>query len=69
MSGKTARIQRRYPQNDEQRARWNDYQRVYRATHPERVRAWRDRYIVRKAQRLMAERGGDLGGGDDRGGD
>lgn len=40
---------------DEQRQRNREYLRAYRAAHPERVKAWRDAYIVRRAARLRAE--------------
>lgn len=55
---------------DESKQRFYAYLRDYRAKNPDKVRKWREAYILRKAQRLLAERGaGDLGGGADRGGD
>ena len=39
----------------EQRERNASYLRAYRARNPERVRAWRNNYILRKAARLLAE--------------
>lgn len=39
---------------DEQRQRNREYLRAYRAAHPERVKAWRDAYIMRRAARLRA---------------
>jgi hypothetical protein len=51
---------------DEQRERWNAYSRKYRAEHPEKVRRWRQDYILRKASALAAAQ---AAGGDDRGGD
>lgn len=50
----------------EQRALQAAYLRRYRAEHPDKVRAWRDGYILRKAARLQAEaaeaeRGGEHG--------
>lgn len=57
---------RRYPQTEEQRARFNAYQRDYRRRNPDKARAWRESYIIRKAARLAAARaalGGDLDGG------
>lgn len=55
---------------DEQKQRFYAYLRDYRAKNPDKVRKWREDYILRKAQRLLAERGdGDLGGGADRGRD
>ena len=41
--------------NDEQRERYNAYQREYRARNPERVRAWREAYYIRKAAKLTAQ--------------
>lgn len=49
----------------EQRQRSNEYIKRYRHAHPERVRAWRDAYILRRAEKLQAE----ARGGADRGGD
>lgn len=52
----------------EQRARWNEYQRAYRAKHPEKLRQWRENAKRRKMQRdqitstnttATAERGQD----------
>lgn len=40
---------------DEQRQRNREYLRAYRAAHPERVRAWRDNYTLKRAERLRAE--------------
>ena len=40
--------------SDEQKQRNREYLRAYRAAHPERVRAWRDAYIMRRAARLRA---------------
>lgn len=45
----------RRPASKEARERANAYLRRYRAEHPERVRAWRNAYILRKAARLTAE--------------
>ena len=39
----------------EQREKWNAYMRAYRRKNPERVKGWRNAYIVRKADRLRAE--------------
>lgn len=52
----------RRPVSDEARERANAYLRRYRAEHPERVRKWRDDYILRRAARIQAER---ESGGDD----
>lgn len=41
--------------SDEQRQRNREYLRAYRAAHPDKVKAWRDAYIVRRAARLRAE--------------
>lgn len=43
----------RPPKDQEARDRANAYQREYRRTHPEKARAWRDTYILRKAARIM----------------
>lgn len=48
----------RPPKDQEARDRANAYQRQYRQEHPDRARAWRDAYILRKAARIM-ERGGE----------
>lgn len=45
-----------YPATEEQRQRHNEYLRTYRAAHPEKVRAWRERYILRAAARLAEQR-------------
>ena len=39
----------------EQRQRWNEYSRQYRAENPEKVRRWTQNYILRKAEKLRAE--------------
>jgi len=55
----------RRPATDEARERANSYQRQYRRANPDRVREWRERYIVRKAAQIAAERCQDgLKGGD-----
>ena len=64
MGSKTMRRQRNYPQTDERRQRANAYLRQYRAEHPEKVRQWRDAYILRRAARLMAEQRAGADGGD-----
>lgn len=51
----------------EQRQHQAQYLRLYRAAHPDKVRAWRDNYILRRAAKLQAEaaeaeRGGEHGG-------
>jgi hypothetical protein len=40
---------------DEQRQRNREYLRAYRAAHPERVKACRDNYTLKRADRLRAE--------------
>lgn len=50
---------------DEQRARHAEYLRHYRIEHPEAVRRWRERYIVRAADRLRAESAGGVDCGGD----
>lgn len=52
--GKTGRTGSRYPRTVEQRQRLNAYLRQYRAEHPERVKRWRDNYIKRRAEKLLA---------------
>lgn len=47
----------RPPVDQDARDRYNAYQREYRRTHPDKARAWRDTYILRKAARIMAEGG------------
>lgn len=64
MGNRTVRTTRRYPQTDEQRQRYNAYQRAYRQRNPDKVRRWQQDYILRAAARLAAERGAALGGGD-----
>ena len=43
----------RPPKDQAARDRANAYQRDYRRAHPDRARAWRDAYIMRKAARIM----------------
>ena len=50
---------KRRQMTDEQRVRWNEYTRRYRAEHPEKVRAWRQNTILRTAERLRSAREGD----------
>lgn len=52
----------RYPRTDEQRQRHNEYQRQYRQANPDRVKRWRERYLLRAAERLMANGGQGEGG-------
>lgn len=52
----------RRPASKEARERANAYLRRYRAEHPERVRAWRNAYILRKAARILAEQADHKGG-------
>ena len=40
---------------EEQREKWNAYMRSYRRKNKERVRGWRNAYILRAADRLRAE--------------
>lgn len=62
--GKTGRTGSRYPRTVEQRQRLNAYLRQYRAEHPEKVKAWRDAYIKRRAEKLLAaEQAGGLDAG------
>ena len=49
MNARTSR-----PMTAEQRERHNAYMRQYRAEHPEKTREWRDRYIMRRAEKLQA---------------
>lgn len=49
---------------DEQRARNAAYLREYRLHNPDKVRKWRDNYVLRRAARLQAE---GLGGADGAG--
>lgn len=41
---------------DDQRKRWNDYQRAYRAANPDKAKKWHEDYIMRQAVKLAAER-------------
>ena len=43
----------RPPKDQAVRDRANAYQRQYRRDHPDRTRAWREAYILRKAARIM----------------
>lgn len=52
----------------DQLARRAEYLRRYRAEHPDKVRAWRDAYILRRAARLQAE-AAEAEGGREHGGD
>ena len=40
---------------EERRERLNAYKRRYWKEHPEKVKQWRNDYIVRKATRILAE--------------
>ena len=51
----------RRPATDEAREKANAYRRRYRQENPERVKRWRNDYIMRKAARLMAEQAADRG--------
>lgn len=53
------------PRTGEARERYNEYQRRYRAAHPEMVRESRRRYILRLAERYKAA----AGAAEQRGGD
>ena len=44
--------QRRKNMTQEQREAYNAYQRRYRAAHKDKVREWREDYIIRKAEKL-----------------
>lgn len=44
-----------------------EYNRRYRAAHPEAVKRWRDAYTMRRAARLKAEAEADRGGADNAG--
>lgn len=49
---------RQRARTDEQRAKYNEYQKLYRQRNPERVKRWQRDYIMRKAARLAAEAAG-----------
>lgn len=55
----------RKPATDAAREKANAYRRRYRKENPERVKRWREGYIMRKAARLMAEQA--AAAGDDPG--
>ena len=42
----------RKPATDQARERANAYQRQYRRNNPDRVKAWRDNYALRRADKL-----------------
>ena len=44
----------RRPASEAARLHANEYRRQYAKANPERVKAWRDNYIIRKAARLQA---------------
>lgn len=46
---------RRRARTGEARAKYNEYQKLYRQRNPERVKRWQHDYIMRKAARLAAE--------------
>lgn len=47
---------------DARRTAWNEYQKRYRAKHPDAVRRWRRTYILRAAARMAAESTEQAGG-------
>lgn len=49
---------------DEQRQRNAAYLREYRKRNPDKVRAWRDRYVLKRAAKLQAEAEAERGGAD-----
>ena len=53
-----------YPSTKEQRQHIREYQRAYRAAHPDKAKEWRERYILRKADRLRAEQAQQAEGGE-----
>lgn len=48
---------------EERRERLNAYKRRYWKEHPEKVKQWRNDYIVRKATRILAEQAKGAQGG------
>ena len=52
----------RRPASEAARLHANEYRRQYAKANPERVKAWRDNYIIRKAARLQAAQGVPEGG-------
>ena len=44
---------------EDQRKRNAEYLRLYRKAHPDKCRAWRDAYILRRADRLRAAQTGE----------
>lgn len=63
MDFKTSRPRRTY--TDAQRQHMREYMRAYRAAHPEKTRAWRDAYILRRAAKLQAQAEGGADDGRD----
>lgn len=52
----------RKPATDQARERANAYQRQYRRNNPDRVKAWRDNYALRRAEKLRADQTKQEGG-------
>ena len=44
---------------EQRRQRANEYARNYRHAHPERVKVWRDNYVLRRAARIIEARKND----------
>ena len=65
----THKVQRkRKPMTDEQRQRHAEYQREWRKDNPERVKAIREAYILRKAERIKASQDSSQGNSQQDGG-
>ena len=54
----------RKPATEAARQHAKEYQRRYRQENPDRVKKWRDNYILRKAAQLMAEAEQDTANAD-----
>lgn len=56
-------------QHAKRREYMRNYLREYRKRNPDKVRKWRDAYVLRRAERLRAEaEANQQNGGGDRGG-
>lgn len=55
----------RRPVSEEAREHRNAYMRQYRKDHPELTRKWKRNYIIRAAERLLAEEAEKATGGDE----
>lgn len=45
-----------FEEQENKRKKWNDYQRKWREKNPQKVKEYRENYIVKKAQEIKNER-------------